>query len=73
MLSDVQLCLSVFDVQLCFYVLQRGNIIRKNHIHHTLRYFPGADVRGIMLDDEYSSVLIEGNVFYDVKVLYYFE
>ncbi|PVD31350.1 hypothetical protein C0Q70_06762 [Pomacea canaliculata] len=46
----------------------RGNIIRKNHIHHTLRYFPGADVRGIMLDDEYSSVLIEGNVFYDNEV-----
>ncbi|XP_061184339.1 uncharacterized protein LOC133192335 [Saccostrea echinata] len=46
----------------------RGNIIRKNHIHHTLRFFPGADVRGIMLDDEYSSVTIEDNVFYDNEV-----
>ncbi|XP_022320151.2 uncharacterized protein LOC111122626 isoform X1 [Crassostrea virginica] len=46
----------------------RGNIIRKNHIHHTLRYVPGADVRGIMLDDQYSSVTIEENVFYDNEV-----
>lgn len=46
---------------------QRGNVIRYNHIHHTLRYFPGAQVRGIMLDDEYSSVNIEHNVFYDVS------
>lgn len=47
--------------------MQRGNIIRKNHIHHTLRRVPGADVRGIMLDDQYSSVTIEENVFYDVR------
>ncbi|KAK7483382.1 hypothetical protein BaRGS_00025322 [Batillaria attramentaria] len=46
----------------------RGNVIRHNHIHHTLRYLPGADVRGIMLDDEYSSVLIEHNVFYDNEI-----
>lgn len=46
----------------------RGNIIRKNHIHHTLRRVPGADVRGIMLDDQYSSVTIEENVFYDNEV-----
>lgn len=48
-------------------LFQRGNIIRKNHIHHTLRFLPGADVRGIMLDDQYSSVTIEDNVFYDVS------
>ncbi|XP_048252288.1 uncharacterized protein LOC124135249 isoform X2 [Haliotis rufescens] len=46
----------------------RGNVIRYNHIHHTLRYFPGAQVRGIMLDDEYSSVNIEHNVFCDNEV-----
>ncbi|KAK7087271.1 uncharacterized protein [Littorina saxatilis] len=43
----------------------RGNVIRHNHIHDTRRLFPGASVRGIMLDDQYSSVLIEHNVFYN--------
>ncbi|XP_070203947.1 uncharacterized protein [Littorina saxatilis] len=43
----------------------RGNVIRHNHIHDVQRHFPGAPVRGIMLDDEYSAVLIEHNVFYD--------
>ena len=46
---------------------QRGNVIRYNHIHETLRFMPGADVRGIMLDDEYASVVIEHNVFYNVS------
>ncbi|KAK7483370.1 hypothetical protein BaRGS_00025310, partial [Batillaria attramentaria] len=46
----------------------RGNVIRNNHIHHVLRHHPGAAVRGIMLDDEYSSVLIEHNVFYENEV-----
>ncbi|KAK7468006.1 hypothetical protein BaRGS_00036750 [Batillaria attramentaria] len=46
----------------------RGNVVRYNYIHHTLRYMPGADVRGIMLDDEYSSALIEHNVFFDNEV-----
>lgn len=46
----------------------RGNVIRHNHIHNIQRHHPGADVRGIMLDDEYSSVLIEHNVFYDNEV-----
>ncbi|KAK7087275.1 hypothetical protein V1264_021348 [Littorina saxatilis] len=43
----------------------RGNVIRYNHIHDCQRHFPGADVRGIMLDDEYAAVLIEHNVFYN--------
>ncbi|XP_064612389.1 uncharacterized protein LOC135476325 [Liolophura sinensis] len=43
----------------------RGNVIKENHIHHVLRYMPGAQVRGIMLDDQYSSVTIENNVFHD--------
>ncbi|XP_055957950.1 uncharacterized protein LOC126824537, partial [Patella vulgata] len=42
----------------------RGNVIRYNHVHDSIRHWPGADVRGIMLDDEYSSVTIEHNVFY---------
>ncbi|XP_048247750.1 uncharacterized protein LOC124120284 [Haliotis rufescens] len=46
----------------------RGNVIRYNYIHHTLRNVPGAQVRGIMLDDQYSSVTIEHNVFYDNEV-----
>ncbi|XP_041349420.1 uncharacterized protein LOC121368738 [Gigantopelta aegis] len=46
----------------------RGNVIRYNYIHHTLRYWPGSTVRGIMLDDQYSSVNIEHNVFYDNEV-----
>ena len=57
-------------IEVLFYFifhLQRGNIIRYNYIHHTLRLVPGADVRGIMLDDQYSSALIEKNVFFDVS------
>ncbi|XP_064613277.1 uncharacterized protein LOC135477056 [Liolophura sinensis] len=46
----------------------RGNVIKENHIHHVLRFLPGAEVRGVMLDDQYSSVLIEGNVFYENEV-----
>ncbi|XP_067672286.1 uncharacterized protein [Haliotis asinina] len=42
----------------------RGNKIRYNHIHDTIRLMPGASVRGVMLDDQYSSVTIEHNVFY---------
>ncbi|XP_046356361.2 uncharacterized protein LOC124135175 [Haliotis rufescens] len=42
----------------------RGNVIRYNHIHHVIKRMPGAENRGIMLDDMYSSVLIEHNVFY---------
>ncbi|KAK6189983.1 hypothetical protein SNE40_001939 [Patella caerulea] len=42
----------------------RGNVIRYNYVHDSIRHWPGADVRGIMLDDEYSSVTIEHNVFY---------
>ncbi|XP_063405884.1 uncharacterized protein LOC134689845 [Mytilus trossulus] len=43
----------------------RGTVIRFNHIHHNLQYYYGADVRGVMLDDQYSSVLVEKNVFYN--------
>lgn len=46
----------------------RGNVIRLSHIQNTKRLHPGADVRGIMLDDQYSSVLIERNVFRDNDV-----
>ncbi|XP_076473023.1 uncharacterized protein LOC143302302 [Babylonia areolata] len=46
----------------------RGNVIRYNHVHDVLRHFPGSDVRGIMLDDEYSSALVEHNVFYNNDV-----
>ncbi|XP_046575811.1 uncharacterized protein LOC124283828 [Haliotis rubra] len=42
----------------------RGNMIRYNHIHDTIKLMPGSGVRGVMLDDEYSSVTIEHNVFY---------
>ncbi|XP_048252238.1 uncharacterized protein LOC124135242 [Haliotis rufescens] len=43
----------------------RGNVIRYNHIHHVLKHMPGADNRGIMLDDQFSGVHIEHNVFYE--------
>ncbi|KAK7087270.1 hypothetical protein V1264_021344 [Littorina saxatilis] len=43
----------------------RGNVIRYNHVHDTRRLMPGNGVRGIMLDDQYSSVVIEHNVFYN--------
>ncbi|XP_046360205.2 uncharacterized protein LOC124137802 [Haliotis rufescens] len=42
----------------------RGNKVRYNHIHDTIRLMPGSGVRGVMLDDQYSSVTIEHNVFY---------
>ncbi|XP_060064703.1 uncharacterized protein LOC132545051 [Ylistrum balloti] len=42
----------------------RGCVVRYNHVHHNPRLFPGADVRGVMLDDQYSSVNIHDNVFY---------
>jgi len=54
---------------IAFLIFQRGNVIRYNHIHDTKRLQPGADVRGIMLDDQYSSALIEHNVFHDVRLL----
>lgn len=46
----------------------RGCVIRYNIIHHNLRFHPGADVRGIMLDDQYASVNIHDNVFYNNDV-----
>ncbi|ESO97359.1 hypothetical protein LOTGIDRAFT_231552 [Lottia gigantea] len=46
----------------------RGNAIRYNYIEKSLRLWPGADVRGIMLDDQYSSVNIEHNVFIDNEI-----
>ncbi|XP_045203138.2 uncharacterized protein LOC123556462 [Mercenaria mercenaria] len=46
----------------------RGNIIRYNIVHHTLRLVPGADVRGVMLDDQSSSTRITNNVFYNNDV-----
>ncbi|XP_046575831.1 uncharacterized protein LOC124283846 [Haliotis rubra] len=46
----------------------RGNMIRYNHIHDTIKLMPGSGVRGVMLDDEYSSVTIEHNVFYHIRV-----
>ncbi|KAK6191831.1 hypothetical protein SNE40_003423 [Patella caerulea] len=46
----------------------RGCMIRYNHIHHVLQYWPGAEVRGLMLDDLYSSVTIEHNVMYDNSI-----
>ncbi|KAK6189830.1 hypothetical protein SNE40_001817 [Patella caerulea] len=46
----------------------RGNVIRYNHVHDTIRYWPGASVRGVMLDDQYSSVNIEYNVFYHNEI-----
>ncbi|XP_071094412.1 uncharacterized protein [Haliotis cracherodii] len=42
----------------------RGNVIRYNYIHNVVKNMPGAENRGIMLDDQYSSVTIEHNVFY---------
>ena len=36
-------------------------------MHHTLKLVPGADVRGVMLDDQSSSTRITNNVFYDVS------
>ncbi|XP_052088855.1 uncharacterized protein LOC127725717 isoform X2 [Mytilus californianus] len=46
----------------------RGNIIRNNHFHDIKRLVPGVDVRGIMLDDQFSSVIIENNVFHNNDV-----
>lgn len=46
----------------------RGNIIRYNIVHHTLRLVPGMHCRGVMLDDQSSSTLVSNNVFYDNSV-----
>ncbi|XP_052258951.1 uncharacterized protein LOC127863459 isoform X1 [Dreissena polymorpha] len=46
----------------------RGNIIRYNLVTETLRLVPGADVRGVMLDDQSSSTTIVNNVFYNNEV-----
>ncbi|XP_033748256.1 uncharacterized protein LOC117333194 isoform X2 [Pecten maximus] len=46
----------------------RGCVVRFNIVHHVLRLYPGADVRGVMLDDQYSSVDIHSNVFYNNDV-----
>ncbi|XP_067648657.1 uncharacterized protein [Haliotis asinina] len=42
----------------------RGNVIRYNYIHNVVKNMPGAENRGIMLDDQFSGVLIEHNVFF---------
>ncbi|XP_070196646.1 uncharacterized protein [Littorina saxatilis] len=44
----------------------RGNVIEKNYVHHVLHSVPGPDNRGVMLDDEMSSVTARYNVFYDL-------
>ncbi|XP_055957905.1 uncharacterized protein LOC126824403 isoform X2 [Patella vulgata] len=46
----------------------RGNYIRHNYFQNTHRNWPGAQVRGVMLDDEFSSVNIENNVFLNNEV-----
>ncbi|XP_052790467.1 uncharacterized protein LOC128224591 [Mya arenaria] len=46
----------------------RGNVIRNNLIHDNFRLVPGADVRGIMLDDKSSSTNITNNVFFNNDV-----
>ncbi|KAK6183836.1 hypothetical protein SNE40_006427 [Patella caerulea] len=46
----------------------RGNHIRYNYFQNTLRTWPGGQIRGIMLDDEFSSVTIEHNVFFTNEV-----
>ena len=56
---------------LSLIILQRGNIIRWNIVHHILRLVPGADCRGVMLDDQSSSTSIMYNVFYSVSTLCY--
>ncbi|XP_071177689.1 uncharacterized protein [Mytilus edulis] len=42
-----------------------GNVIRRNYITGIQLRVPGADTRGVMLDDQYSCILIEQNVFYN--------
>jgi hypothetical protein len=44
---------------------QRGNVIRHNYIHH-LYGFEGRGCFGVALDDQFSGILIEGNVFWKV-------
>ena len=51
------------------FFFQRGNTIQYNYIHHILRLVPGADVRGVMLDDQSSGTIIKKNVFYDVNMI----
>ncbi|XP_052258950.1 uncharacterized protein LOC127863458 [Dreissena polymorpha] len=46
----------------------RGNKIRYNLVTDTLRLVPGADVRGVMLDDQSSSTTIVNNVFSNNEV-----
>ncbi|WAR31491.1 hypothetical protein MAR_034033, partial [Mya arenaria] len=46
----------------------RGNVIRNNLVHDNLRLVPGADVRGVMLDDQSSSTHITNNVFFNNDV-----
>ncbi|XP_052072925.1 uncharacterized protein LOC127711025 isoform X1 [Mytilus californianus] len=61
-----KMCLKASDcgaIQSGRHFSWRGNVIRYNHIQDTRRLVPGADVRGIMLDDQLSGVLIEHNVF----------
>ena len=47
--------------------LQRGNKIRYNIIHDTQEFYPGNDVKAIMLDNMFSSAEITNNVFYNVS------
>ncbi|XP_050409571.1 uncharacterized protein LOC126824394 [Patella vulgata] len=41
----------------------RGTVIRNNYIHNTVRHWPGAEIRGVMLDDQFSGANIEHNIF----------
>lgn len=50
--------------------MQRGNQIRSNYIHGTKGTIPGADTRGIMLDDQLSGVHIEHNVFVNASIIH---
>ncbi|CAG2228782.1 unnamed protein product [Mytilus edulis] len=45
-----------------------GNVIRRNYITGIQLRVPGAHTRGVMLDDQYSCILIEQNVFYNNTV-----
>lgn len=66
-LSNSVICFGFLTLALPLVSFQRGNTIRYNHIHHTLRLVPGADVRGVMLDDQSSGTIIKFNLFYDVR------
>ena len=57
-----------FSLKLSF---QRGNVVRYNWIHDTIRKVPGGENKGITLDSQHSSTTMMYNVLYNVSDFLY--